>query len=397
MLRDQLGQTHPLEAWKRLASGKRSLNDGLLCETCNAEWDWVNTPNPSEPKLVLVHPGRSQSKLPVGLTTSPNYGAFKQAGKNTGLEGIVCKNCASEWDETAPNVYSQTRVRGARLLAATPSMGIERLIALGKSRSMGRKTASEPGPTCSSCASEWIVSGQNWELVASFKNSLVGMVLEAQAWRFLAAGKQHANAGVKCNTCATELDLKNSSYTLGNISRSKDDWMRFALGKPLSSSAPQFKLEGEAALLKAIENAEWQQSNTAFPRILGSGEKVLFVLEAQLGKKEGNDYIPSNFGQVWFTNQRMLFYGPGYKDVEILIGKLDQINVSPTTRHIQATQFETYLRIWVERNDRKRPIVLFCRGSSAIVSSGAAKLEVQIRASQLENLLLQLRSRVNNP
>jgi serine/threonine protein kinase len=278
LLRDQIGQTHPLEAWKRLASGKRSIKDGVLCENCNAEWDWVN-PNAIERHIALVHPGRSQSKLPVGFTTSTNYGAFKQAGKNTGLEGIICRNCASEWDETALKVFTQSRVRGAKLLAATPSMGIERLIALGKSRSMGRKTASEPGPTCSSCASEWIVSGQNWELVSSFKNSLVGMVLEAQAWRFLAAGKQHANAGVKCNTCATELDLKNSSYTLGNVTHSRDDWMRLVTGKPLSTDGARFKREGEAALSKAIENAEWQQSNLTFPRTLGTNERVLFVLE----------------------------------------------------------------------------------------------------------------------
>jgi serine/threonine protein kinase len=398
LLRDQIGQTHPLEAWKRLASGKRSINDGLLCEACSAEWDWVNTPNPSERKLALVHAGRSQSKLPVGFTTSTNYGAFKRTGKNTGLEGIICRNCASEWDETAPKVFTQSRVRGAKMLAATPSMGIERLIALGKSRSMGRKTANEPGPTCSSCASEWIVQGQNWELVSSFKNSLVGMVLEAQAWRFLAAGKQHANAGVKCNTCATELDLKNSSYTLGNITRSREDWMRFATGKPLSSDGVQFKREGETALSKAIENTEWQQANMTFPRTLGNNEKVLFVLEAQLGKKEGDEYTPGNSGRLWFTNQRSLFEdGSFYKDVEILMSKLDHINVSYTTRHIQGTQIETFLRIWVERTDRKRPIVLFCRPLNVALSSGTAKLEVQIGSSQLEQLLLQLRSRAINP
>jgi serine/threonine protein kinase len=415
LLRDQIGQTHPLEAWKRLAAGKRSINDGLLCEACNAEWDWGSSINPSERKLVLVHAGRSQTKLPVGFTASTNYGALRSAGKRTGLEGIVCRSCASEWDEIAPNVYSQTRVRGAKLLAATPSLGIERLIALGKSRAMGRKTATEPGPTCSSCASEWVVNGQNWnsvssfqstwnshgqrwELVSSFKASLVGMQLPSEAWGYLAAGKQHANAGVKCDTCATELDLQNSSYTIGKVTRSKDDWMRFAAGKPLSTDGAQFKREGEAAFLKAIENAEWQQSNIVLPRPLGSGEKVLFVMEAQWGKKDDSDYIPGNFGRVWLTNQRMLFYGTGYqKDSEILIAKIDHINVSGFVRPIQGNQFETLNRVWIERNDRKRPIVLFCRGLNVTLSSGTAKLEVQIGSKPLENLLLQLRSRSINP
>jgi serine/threonine protein kinase len=410
LLRDQIGQTHPLEVWKRLASGKRSINDGVLCENCNAEWDWVSTANLGERLLKLIHPGRSQSKLPLGLTLSTDYSAFKKSGKNTGLEGLVCKNCASEWDETAPKVFTQTRVRGAKMLAATPSMGIERLLALGQSRAMGRKTATVPGPTCNQCASEWVVQGQTWdsissfqtpwsaqnqtwELVSSFKPSLVGMQLPAEAWGYLAAGKQHANAGVKCNTCATELDLKNQVYTLGNISRSKDDWMRFATGKPLAADVAQLKLEGETAFLKAIENAEWQQVTTGFPRILGTGERVLFVLEGQLGKKEGSEYVPGNFGRVWFTNQRMIFEGSSLqKDIEILIDKLERSDVSSVT-----SQFETLHRIWFERNDRKRPIILFCRGLNVSLTSRAAKLEVQIRTKQLEQLLITLQSRVANP
>jgi serine/threonine protein kinase len=415
LLRDQIGQTQPLEAWKRLASGKRSIQDGVLCEHCNAEWDWVSTVNPGERQLKLVHVGRSQSKLPVGMTISTNHGALKKAGKNTGLEGMVCKNCASEWDETAPKVFTQTRVRGAKMLASIPSMGIERLIALGKSRSMGRKTASVPGPTCGSCASEWIVQGQNWdavtssqspwnshgqswELVSSFKASLVGMQLPSEAWGYLAAGKQHANAGVKCSTCATELDLTNQLYTLGNQSLSKDDWMRFAAGKPLSSDGTQFKLEGESALLKAIEHAEWQQANTGFPRNLGLSEKVLFVLEAQLGKKEGNEYVPGNFGKVWFTTQRLVFEGNTLqKDVEILINKLDQLNVAAQSIQTPGSQTETLYRIWTERTDRKRPIILFSRSLNVSLTSGTAKLEVQIRANQLEKLLSHLKSNSVNP
>jgi serine/threonine protein kinase len=409
LLRDQIGQTHPLEAWKRLASGKRSIKDGLLCEACNAEWDWVSTSNPSERHMALVHAGRSQTKLPVGFTTSTNYGAFRSAGKRTGLEGIICRSCASEWDETAPKVFTQSRVRGAKMLATLPSMEIERLVALGKSRAMGRKTATVPGPTCDNCASEWVIKGQNWdlissfqnswiahahaqgqpwELVASFKTSLVGMQLPSEAWRYLAAGKQHANAGVKCNTCATELDLKNSSYTLGNVTRSKDDWMRFAIGKPLSGDVARLKLEAETAFLKAIENAEWQQVSTGFPRVLGVDERALFVLEAQLGKKEGSEYVPGNFGRVWFTSQRILFEGSSLiRDVEVLIDKLQHSNVSSVTG-----QFETLHQIWCERNDRKRPIVFFCRESNVIFSSGAAKLEVKIGSSQLQQLLLTLRA-----
>ena len=73
------------------------------------------------------------------------------------------------------------------------------------------------------------------------------------------------------------------------------------------------KLEGENALLRAIENAEWQQSNITFPRALGRNEKVLFVLESQLGQKDGLDYLPMNFGQTWFTTQRILFEGSGFQ------------------------------------------------------------------------------------
>jgi hypothetical protein len=265
-----------------------------------------------------------------------------------------------------------------------------------------------PGPTCGHCASEWVVQGQTWdsvssfqtpwsgqnqtwELVSSFKPSLVGMQLPAEAWGYLAAGKQHANAGVKCNTCATELDLKNSSYTLGNVTRSKDDWMRFATGKPLAVDVAQIKLEAETAFLKAIENAEWQQPNIVFPRVLGSGEKVLFVMEAQMGKKEGLEYVPGNFGRLWFTNQRMLF-DHYQKDVEILIDKINRLNVSPFARPIQNSQFETLHRIWVERNDRKRPIVLFCQGLKVVLSNANTKLEVPIGSSQLEQLLLTLRA-----
>ncbi len=398
LLRDQIGQTHPLEAWKRLASGKRSINDGVLCETCNAEWDWVGTANLGERMLKLIHAGRSQSQLPLGFTVSTDYSVFKKAGKNTGLEGMVCKNCASEWDETAPKVFTQTRVRGAKMLAATPSMGIERLLALGQSKAMGRKTASVPGPTCPHCASEWVVQGQNWELVSSFKSALVGMQLPAEAWRYLAAGKQHANAGVKCNTCATELDLKNSSYTLGNVSRSKDDWMRFAIGKPLAADVAQLKLEGEQAFLKAIENAEWQQVTSVFPRVLGKNEKVLFVLEALLGQKDGLEYIPGSLGQAWFTTQRILFEnGSLIRDVEILIDKLNHINTTHTSFYIQANNYQTLCRIWLERKDRKRPIVLFCGNFDVTLSSGAAKLEVSIGPKQLEQLLTNLQSRVLNP
>ncbi len=415
LLRDQIGQTHPLEAWKRLASGKRSIQDGVLCENCNAEWDWVGTANPGERLLKLIHVGRSQSKLPIGLTVGSDYSTFKKAGKNTGLEGLVCKNCASEWDETAPKVFTQTRVRGAKLLAATPSMGIERLLALGQSRAMGRKTATVPGPTCSSCASEWVVQGQTWdsgssgqmpwsaqnqtwELVSSVKPSLVGMQLPSEAWGYLAAGKQHANAGVKCNTCATELDLKNSSYSLGNMTRSKDDWMRFAIGKPLAADVTQLKLEAENAFLKAVENAEWQQTNTGFPRILGTNERMLFMLEGQLGKKEGSEYIPGNFGRVWFTNQRIIFEGGSLqKDIEVLIDKLDQMNVAARSIQTPGSQPETLYRIWTERNDRKRPIILFCRGLNVSLTSGTAKLELQIRPNQLEKLLSHLKSNSVNP
>jgi serine/threonine protein kinase len=391
LLVDQVGKTHPLEVWKRLAAGKRSPNDGVLCERCNAEWDWVPTSNPGERAIALVHAGRSHSKLPVGFKTGVNFGAIKAAGKTSGLEGMLCRHCASEWDETAPNVFSQVRVRGAKMLAAGSSLGIERLIALGKSRAMGRKAAGEPGPTCTSCGSEWIVHGQNWELVSSFKQSLVGMVLESQAWRFLAAGKQHANAGVKCNTCATELDLKNSGYSLGNITRSREDWMRQALGKPLMADSAQVKRDGEAAFLKAIENGEWQQINTNFPLPLGKNEKVLFVMDARLGKKEGNEYSPGNAGQVWFTNQRLLFSSFGSKDVEILIDKLDQISIR------SESNLEALHRLWLERYDRKRPIVIYCRTLRAVLSSGAARLEVEVVTPQLEQLLRHLKSRALNP
>ena len=395
LLLDQVGKTHPLEAWKRLASGKRSINDGVLCEACSAEWDWVGTSNPGERKLKLIHAGRSQTQLPIGFTSSINYGAFKQAGKNTGLGGMVCKNCASEWDETAHNVLTQTRVRGAKLLAATPSMGTQRLIALGKSRAMGRKTASEPGPTCSHCSSEWLVNGQNWELVSSFKQSLVGMVLEAQAWRFLAAGKQHANPGVKCNTCATELDLKNSSYSLGNVTRSKEDWMRFALGKPLQADRVQTEQNAETWFLKAIENGEWQQANISAPRTLGKNEKVLFVINARLGKKHNNDYLPSNEGQVFFTNQRILFESQTTRNIEALVHKLTRIESQASQPiEISTLHYETLGRLWLERDDRERPIVLFMGNYTANIRSGQAQLNLPIFAANLEKLLSNLRSQI---
>ena len=392
LLPEQVGKTHLLEAWKRLTV-KRSINDGVLCESCNAEWDWVGTNNPNERNLKLIHAGRSQTQLPIGFISSINYSAFKKAGKTTGLGGMVCKNCASEWDETAPNVFTQTRVRGAKLLAATPSMGAQRLITLGKSRAMGRKTASEPGPTCSHCSSEWLVNGQNWELVSSFKQSLVGMVLEAKAWRFLAAGKQHANPGVKCNTCATELDLKNSSYSLGNVTRSKEDWMRYAVGKPLQADSAQTKLEAEAAFLKAIENAEWQQPNVISPRVLGKNEKVLFVLNARMGKKQNSIYVPGDQGQLYFTNQRVLFDSSTTRNVEALIHKLMRIETqTPQPTQISPLNYETLSRLWLERDDRERPIVLFIGNYTADLKSGQAQLSVPIFSGHLEKLLKNLRS-----
>ena len=85
------------------------------------------------------------------------------------------------------------------------------------------------------------------------------------------------------------------------------------------------------------------------------------------------------------------------KDIEVLIDKLDQMNVAARSIQTPGSQTETLYRIWTERNDRKRPIILFCRGLNVSLTSGAAKLELQIRPNQLEKLLSHLKSNSVNP
>ena len=139
---------------------------------------------------------------------------------------------------------------------------------------------------------------------------------------------------------------------------------------------------------------------SAAARVQGVGKAAVcrgnlrqWGLATHLFAADNNDYLPSNEGQVFFTNQRILFESQTTRNIEALVHKLTHIESQASQPiEISTLHYETLGRLWLERDDRERPIVLFMGNYTANIRSGQAQLNLPIFATNIERLLNNLRS-----
>ena len=389
-----LGHTLPLEAWARLAAGKRSAQPGLLCYHCGAEWDDEGE------QLRLVHGGHSSDPQPryeAGATLKKQQLSFIARGKQSGKPGALCRHCSAEWDRVYSEAEETAQLFGLepenpaepqlRMVRGKQFVGEMHSLSVWHSKALGRKNP-EPGPTCPACHAEWLAHNGQWELIqlGTTQQRPGRSLMSVADWKRLAAGKLTPGAGYKCGQCGLELSqqsgsLYRQSYPSPGETRSLEDWRYLGQGLPLLEDIPSLKDEAKAQLKTAFMHGEWRISDAQkrFPRVLQDEEAVLFVLEAHSARKHEGSYVANVTGQLWFSTRRLVFDAPEGHAFDIAYGKIRRLRYAPE-------------QLWIERYDRWSATVLFVPNFKASHTLDGLQLETMISTAELSAMIRTLKA-----
>ena len=214
-----VGQVLPLSEWRKLAGRSDMYSE---CERCSAQFE---APDGERLKLVATpddHYGVGGQHL--GKTLPKSAWAKIAAGIPLTAGNVHCPKCAAEFDH-----HQSGGERTLKCLA----MGANPL----------------------KWADEWL-----------------NRQLPIQTWHLAMSGKSSLHPGLRCDSCATEFDLKGGQHqlvatTVPDLLRhigechSLEDWQRLVNGLPSLTREEQMRKEiGRLRALKEQEERQWAKT-----------------------------------------------------------------------------------------------------------------------------------------
>ena len=420
-------QAWPLDSWARLAAGKASPFDGLVCADCGAQFDFLNArgegllnadaPDPSGARLDLRSPTplpggpapdtRRPAPLPeapaaralhlsipgraagsAGFPVSLLALAFRAAGSPRGQPGWVCDHCHAEWNDE-PGGARQVHGRAAGRLQPR---------AAWISQALGR-VLPEPGPTCRHCHAEWTLeAGGAWRLarVGALASPHYGATLSPQAWRRVAGGKVTPGPGLVCRACGLELTrapgggltlsrAPGGPRVLAGVTLPERDWkLAGALQSTAAQGAPPLpadalralRLEAAGEYRAALVNGELQAGDPA-----AVGETAHVNIAAQRAAYRNGAPRPNTPGLLSVTAYRVLFtpHGGG-RGQDIPLTALNHVSAQNDLLTLQ-------------RADRARPVGFYTQDQAVTLEHAGQSIAIVPSAQDLRDLIFTLQAR----